>query len=76
MMDDRNYQSCLYIYPLQNQLAMAVFMVKEKKNGFHDNKKGNGDALFISIEPTIKSIKISSQPSYTALPEAKCWSRK
>lgn len=71
-MDERNYQGCLCIYPLQNKQAMRVFTEKGK-NGFHDNKKENGDVLFISIKPTIKSIKVSRQPSsYTVLPEDKC----
>lgn len=54
-MDERNYQGCLYIYPLQNQLAMAVFMVKEKKMGSMITKREMGMHYLYLLNQLLKT---------------------
>lgn len=56
-MDERNYQGCLYIYPLQNQLAMRVFTVKGKKMGSMITKRKMGMYYLYLLIQLLKAYK-------------------
>lgn len=54
-MNERNYQGCLCIYPLQNQQAMRVFTEKGKKMGSMITKRKMGMCYLYLLNQLLKA---------------------